>query len=64
MTIHVQEASKNLSRQDQNRTSTYVTAKTLSTENKKRILKAAKEKHQVTYEGKPIRKTTDFQQKP
>jgi hypothetical protein len=27
---------------------------TLSTENKERIMKAAKKKHQITYKGKPI----------
>jgi hypothetical protein len=34
--------------------------KALSIQNKKRILRAAKEKHQVTYKGKPIRITADF----
>jgi hypothetical protein len=33
--------------------------KTLSTQNKERILKAAKEKRQATYRSKPIRITTD-----
>jgi hypothetical protein len=34
--------------------------KTLSTENNERILKAIREKHQVTYKGKPIRITIDL----
>jgi hypothetical protein len=34
--------------------------KTLSTKNKERILKAAKEKRQVTYNDKPIKITADF----
>jgi hypothetical protein len=37
--------------------------KHLSTENKERILKAAREKCQITYKGKSIR-TEDFQHKP
>jgi hypothetical protein len=35
----------------------HIIIKTLSTQNKERILKAAKEKRQVTYKGKPIRIT-------
>jgi hypothetical protein len=34
--------------------------KTLRTENKERILKAARKKHQVTYKSKPIRIRADF----
>ena len=34
--------------------------KTLNTQNKERILKAAREKGQVTYKGRPIRITPDF----
>jgi hypothetical protein len=34
--------------------------KTLSTKNKERILRAAKETRQVIHKGKPIRKTSDF----
>jgi hypothetical protein len=37
--------------------------KTLSTQNKERTLKAAKEKRQITYKGKPIRITPDFSTK-
>jgi hypothetical protein len=33
---------------------------TLRIQNKERTLKATREKHQVTYEGKSIRMTTDF----
>jgi hypothetical protein len=34
--------------------------KTLNAQKKERVLKAAKEKRQVTYKGKPIRITADF----
>jgi predicted nucleic acid binding AN1-type Zn finger protein len=40
--------------------SRYIIIKTLNIQNKERILKAAKEKRQVTYKGKPIRITADF----
>jgi hypothetical protein len=38
----------------------HIIIKTLSMQYKKRILKAAKVKRQVTYKGKPIRITADF----
>jgi hypothetical protein len=38
----------------------HIIIKTLSTLNKQRILKAGKEKSQVTYKGKPIRIASDF----
>jgi hypothetical protein len=34
--------------------------KTTSTENRQRILKAVREKNQITYKGKPIKITADF----
>jgi hypothetical protein len=37
--------------------------KTLSTQNKEKLVKAAKEKRQVIYKGKPIRITIDLQLK-
>jgi hypothetical protein len=40
--------------------SQHIILKTLSTENKERTLKSAREKHQVTYNGKHIRITADF----
>jgi hypothetical protein len=47
-------------RQGQNTNSSqHIIAKTLSTENKKRILKEAREKYQVTYKSKSVR-ITDF----
>jgi predicted nucleic acid-binding Zn-ribbon protein len=58
---HVQEAYRTLNCQDQKRnTRIHIIIKTLSTLNKERTLKAAKEKRQVTYKGKPIRITADF----
>jgi hypothetical protein len=57
----VQEAYRTPNHQDQKRnTPTHIIIKTLSTQNKERILKSAKEKRQVTYKGKPIRITADF----
>jgi hypothetical protein len=50
----VEEASRTPNRHDQNRTSPrYIIVKTTSTENKKKILKAVREKNQVTCKGKP-----------
>jgi hypothetical protein len=57
----VQEANKTPNWQDQKRNSPrHIIIKTLNTENQERILKAAKEKIQVTYKGKHIRRTADF----
>jgi hypothetical protein len=59
--IQVQEASSTPNRLNQNRTSSqYIIIKTTSTENTERILKAVKEKKQITYKGKPIKITADF----
>jgi hypothetical protein len=33
---------------------------TTTTENRERILKAVREKKQITYKGKPIKTTTNF----
>jgi hypothetical protein len=38
----------------------HIIIKAPNTPNKERILKAAKEKHQVMYRGRPIRITPDF----
>jgi hypothetical protein len=57
----VQEAYRTPKRQNQKRnTPRHIIIKTLSTQSKERIRKAAKEKRQVTYKGKPIRITADF----
>jgi hypothetical protein len=57
----VQEVSRTPNRLDQNRTSPWhIIIKTNSTENRKRILKAVREKNQITYKGKPIKITGDF----
>jgi hypothetical protein len=57
----VWEAYRTPNYQDQKRNSTrYIIIKTLNTQNKERILKAAKGKRHVTYKGKPIRITADF----
>jgi tRNA A37 threonylcarbamoyladenosine dehydratase len=61
MPIQVQEALRTPNRLDQNRTTPqHITIKTKSTENTERILKAVREKKQVTYKGKPIKITADF----
>jgi hypothetical protein len=57
----VQEAYRTPNCQNQTRnTPRYMIIKTLSTLNKERILKVAKEKRQVTYKGKPSQITADF----
>jgi hypothetical protein len=56
----IQEASRIPNRPDQNRTTPrHIIIKT-STETRERILKAVKEKKQVTYKGKPIKITAEF----
>jgi hypothetical protein len=59
--IHIQEASLTPNITDQNRTSPqHIIIKTTSTENRERMLKAVKERKQMTYKGKPIKITADF----
>jgi hypothetical protein len=60
LSIQVEEGYKTPNSLDQNKTSAqYIIVKTTSTENRERILKAAREKKQITYKGKPI-KIIDF----
>jgi hypothetical protein len=62
MPIQIQ-VSETPNKHDQSQNSPqHIIVKTLRTENKKKILKSAKEKCQITYKGKPIRLTTDSQQ--
>jgi hypothetical protein len=57
----VQEASRTPNRLDQNRTSPqHIIIKTTSIENTERILKALREKKQMTYKVKPIKITADL----
>jgi hypothetical protein len=61
MSFQVQEAFRTLNRQDQNKTSPcHNIVKTLSSQNKERLLKVARKKCQVTYKGKEKRITADF----
>jgi hypothetical protein len=61
MTIKVQEACRTPNKWGQKRKPSYHTIiKTRNTENKERLLKAAREKDQVTYKGRPIRIILDF----
>jgi hypothetical protein len=61
MSIQVQEASRTPNRLDQNRTiPRNIIIKTTNTEYRERILKAVREKKQITYKGKPIIITADF----
>jgi hypothetical protein len=61
MPIQVQEASRTPNRLDQNRTTPrHVIIKTTSTEYRERIVKAVREKKQITNKGKPIKITADF----
>jgi hypothetical protein len=53
MPIQVQEVFRTLNRHDQNRTSPWhIRVKTISTVNKERILKAARNKSQITHKVK------------
>jgi hypothetical protein len=57
----VQETYRTPNKWNQKRKSSHHTLiKTLNKQNKERILKAAREKGQVTYKGKPIRIIPDF----
>jgi len=57
----IQEAYRTPNRLDQKRnTSRHIIVKTPNAQNKERILKAVREKGQVTYKGRPIRITPHF----
>ena len=58
--MKVQEAYRTPNRLDKKKFPCHIIIKTQNIQNKKRILRAAKEKGQVTYKGKPIRITPDF----
>ena len=59
--LNIQEAYRTPNRLDQRKTSPHhIIIKTQNIQVKERILRAAKEKGQVTYKGKPIRLTPDF----
>jgi hypothetical protein len=59
--MNTQEAYRTPNRLDQNRNSSHnIIVKTPNALNKERILKAVREKGQVTYKGSPIRITPDF----
>jgi hypothetical protein len=63
--IQTQEASRTPNRLHQNRTfPQHIIVKTTSTENRERILKSVREKKQITYKGKLIKKKQISQQKP
>ena len=62
--MKVQEAYRTPNRLDQKKTfRCHIIIKTQNIQIKERILRAAKEKGQVTYKGKPIRLTPDFSMK-
>ena len=59
--MNIQEAYRTPNRLDQKRNSSrHIIIRTTNALNKERILKAVREKCQVTYKGKPIRITPDF----
>ena len=61
MAIKVQEACRTPNKWDQKRKSScHVIIKTLNTQNKEKILKAARESAQVIYNGRTIRIIPDF----
>ena len=61
MPMNIQEAYRTPNRLDQKRNSSrHIIIRTTNALNEERILKAVREKGQVTYKGKPIRITPDF----
>jgi hypothetical protein len=59
--MNIQEAHRTPNRLDQKRNSfCHIIVKTPSAQNKEKILKAVREKGQVTYKGRSIRITPDF----
>jgi phosphopantetheine adenylyltransferase len=51
MPIQIQKASRTSNRVEQNRTTPqHIIIKTMSTENRERLLRAVREKNQITYE--------------
>jgi hypothetical protein len=59
--MNIQEAYRTPNRLDQKRNSSrHIIIRTTNALNKDRILKAVREKGQVTYEDRPIRITPDF----
>ena len=61
MPMNIQEAYRPPKRLNQKRNSScHIINKTTNAQNKERILKAVREKGQVTYKGRPIRITPDF----
>jgi chromosome segregation ATPase len=62
--IQMQETSRTSNRPDQNRTTLWhIIIKTTSTETRERMLKAVREKKQITFKGKPIKIIGDFSTK-
>jgi hypothetical protein len=61
MSINIQEAYRTPNRLDQKRNSScHIILKTPNAQNKERMLKAVREKGQITYKCRPIRNTPDF----
>jgi hypothetical protein len=61
MPMNIQEAYRTPNRLDEKRNSSrHIIIRTTNALNKDRILKAVREKGQVTYKGRPIRITPDF----
>jgi hypothetical protein len=61
MSINIQETYRTTNRLDQKRNSSHhIIVKTPNAQNKERILKAVRERGQVTYKGRHIRITPDF----
>ena len=59
--MNIQEAYRTPNRVNKKRNSSrHILVRTTNALNKERILKAVREKGQVTYKGKPIRITPDF----
>jgi hypothetical protein len=61
MPINIQEAYRNLHRLDQKRNSSFhIIIKTPNAQKQRKILKAGREKCQVTYNSRPVRIIPEF----
>jgi hypothetical protein len=61
MVTHIQETFQNPNRHDQKRTTPcHIITKMPKLENKERLLKSARENHQLTYKSKHIRINLDL----
>ena len=64
MPINIQETCKLITLDQKRKSSSHIIIKTLSLQDKERLLKAAREKGQLTHKGSTIIITPDFSTEP